>query len=215
MGWDLGAWAHITCQTSPACWYWWRWWPDSEAKHVLGFKNTSVASDISSPAATWETSGNMFHVLEIPGGKLIFTWWSRWNHHPALKYILKRALKHLQMTGRETPTISKLLQVWLKLRVWELGGHLCNTQFKPLTMKSNLQCIFTARAGHLFLHGWNQVTQLSQILTQDNLRKHVLMSSLDRYTKSRFAQLCYLVGVSIDIVNWYDCKEIVTIEFQQ
>ena len=41
------------------------------------------------------------------------------------------------------------------------------------------------------------------------------MSSLDRYTKSRFAQLCYLVGVSIDIVNWYDCKEIVTIEFQQ
>ena len=41
------------------------------------------------------------------------------------------------------------------------------------------------------------------------------MSSLDRYTKSRFAQLCYLVGVSIDIVNWYDCKEIATIEFQQ
>ena len=38
------------------------------------------------------------------------------------------------------------------------------------------------------------------------------MSSLDKYTKSRFAQPCFLVG---DIVNWYDCKEIVTIEFQQ
>ena len=36
-------------------------------------------------AATWETSCNLFHVLEIPGGKLIFTFWSRWNHHPALK----------------------------------------------------------------------------------------------------------------------------------
>ena len=37
-------------------------------------------------------------------------------------------------------------------------------------MKSNLQCLFTAHAGHLILPGWNQVTQLSQILTQDNLR---------------------------------------------
>ena len=38
------------------------------------------------------------------------------------------------------------------------------------------------------------------------------MSSLDKYTKSRFAQPCFLMG---DIVNWYDCKEISTIEFQQ
>ena len=38
------------------------------------------------------------------------------------------------------------------------------------------------------------------------------MSSLDKYTKSRFAQPCFLVG---DIVNWYDCKEIATIEHQQ
>ena len=37
-------------------------------------------------------------------------------------------------------------------------------------MKSNLHCLVTAHAGHLILPGWNQVTQLSQILTQDNLR---------------------------------------------
>ena len=38
------------------------------------------------------------------------------------------------------------------------------------------------------------------------------MSSLDKYTKSRFAQPCFLVG---EIVNWYDCKEISRIEHQQ
>ena len=45
-------------------------------------------------------------------------------------------------------------------------------------MKSNLQCFFTVHAGHLILPGWNQVTQLSQILAQDNLRNASMYSCL-------------------------------------
>ena len=76
-------------------------------------------------------------------------------------------------------------------------------------MKSNLHCLVTAHAGHLILPGWNQVTQLSQILTQDNLRNGSMYWCL---LWTNIPSPDFFVG---DIVNWYDCKEISTIEHQQ